>query len=158
EEGDVLHPQVASEETINLMTPLASTVMIVSLIAHGLLLIYVQTQRPRLRTGRWWVTLAILFSFLTGMIYLNPALGKLDGYLVVVAQTTVLIAYGALVIQDVTNRRPRWWLIGGGLWFAVLIAAGAFGDASALSQTDWLVNLFRTPSAAGVVAVLGVIV
>ena len=60
------------------MTPLASTVMIASLIAHGLLLITVQTQRLRLRTGRWWVTLAILFSFLTVMIYLNPATGTLD--------------------------------------------------------------------------------
>ncbi len=137
------------------MTPLASTVMVASLIAHGLLLIYVQTQSQRLRTGRWWLLLAILFSLLSVIIFLIPSIGMLDGYLVVLAQTILLIVYGTLVLYDVTKRTPRAWLISGGLWFTALIAGGALTDASVLGQTDWLVNLFSAPSALPILIVLG---
>ena len=140
------------------MTPLASTVMIASLIAHGLLLIYVQTQRQRLHRGRWWMLLAILFSLLSVIIHLIPAIGALDGYLVVLAETTMIITYGAIVLHDVNKRVPRAWLIGGGLWFAALIVEGAFGDATTLGRTDWLVNLFSAPSTLPILVVVGLMI
>ena len=139
------------------MTPLASTVMVASLIAHGLLLIYVQTQSQRLRVSHWWVLLAILFSLLSVIILLVPSSGAIDGYLVVLAQTILLIVYGALVLYDVTKRAPRAWLLGGGLWFAALIAAGVLTDASTLGRTDWLVNLFSAPNSLPILVVVGLL-
>ena len=140
------------------MQPLAGAVIVASLIAHGLLLLYVQNRSQRVRTGRWWMLLAILFSLLSGAVYLLPTIGALDGYLVVLAQALTLIAYGALVIQDISKQPPRAWLIGGGLWFAALIVIGALGDATVLARSDWLVNIFTAPSAVSVIAFGGMMI
>ena len=44
------------------------------------------------------------------------------------AEALTIVAYGALVISDVTRRTPRLWLISGAIWIVALIVAALIGD------------------------------
>ena len=141
------------------MGSLAGTVIIASLIAHALLLIYVQAQRQRVRTGRLWLTLAVLFSFVAAVIIsLAPDVGTYDGFLVILALAAVITTYGALVIRDVTNHLPRLWLLAGLIWIAALLAGAFLSDPQALGQPDWLINSFSAPTILTLITLIGLLI
>ncbi|MFN8561997.1 MAG: GAF domain-containing sensor histidine kinase [Anaerolineae bacterium] len=125
------------------MLPLVGTALLASLMAHALLLIYQYAQNERVRSVRWSLMLAVLFSLLTSAANLVPAFSV---YPPVLFQAALIIAYGALVIGDVNQRVPRAWLIGGGIWLAAVTAGAVFDSPHNIGADDWLALSANNPT------------
>ncbi|MCC6804570.1 MAG: hypothetical protein IT319_16930, partial [Anaerolineae bacterium] len=125
------------------MYPLVGTALLVSLMAHALLLIYQYAQTERFRSVRWSLMLAVLFSLLTSAAHLVPALRTSPP---VLAQAAMIIAFGALVIGDVNQRVPRSWLIGGSAWLAVVAVGILLDSPHGIGEENWLATSASNPS------------
>ncbi|HVU14038.1 MAG TPA: GAF domain-containing sensor histidine kinase [Phototrophicaceae bacterium] len=137
------------------MGSFAGTVILASIIAHALLLIYVQSQRRRVRAGSGGLSLAICCSLLTPAAFLLQS--SINGFLIILAQAALIVTYGSLVIHEIRRPLVRFWLLGGILWFAALLAAAVLGDPTAVGRQNWLINAFTSPTALTVITLLGVV-
>ncbi len=138
------------------MSSFAGTVILASIIAHALLLIYVQRQQRRVRAGLWGLSLAILCSLLTPTAFLlqNP----INGFLIILAQAALIVTYGGLVINEIRRPLVRFWIVGGSLWIAALLFAAVSGDPTVVGVQNWLINAFTSPTPLTVITLLGVVV
>lgn len=125
------------------MPPLVGTAILASLMAHALLLIYLHAQNERTHSVRLSLMLAVLCSMLTSAAHLVPALRT---YPPVLLQAALLISYGALVIGDVNQRLPNGWLIGGGVWLALVTVGAVFDSPHGIGAENWLAVSASAPS------------
>ena len=120
------------------MNSVTSTLILVSLIAHLVLTGYIVIRRERVRVGRLWLTLTVLFSLLVTVTFMTT----LSPFPVFV-QGAAIIAYGALVMRDMTDRTPRYWLGYGAIWLvALVVSALVAGESSEV----WLIRAFTPPN------------
>lgn len=139
------------------MNSLMSVVIVVTLLAHALLLLYVLMRGGRMRSGRRWLVLTIVISALANAVFFWPPdillFDNLSSeFVLVVALAALLATYGMVVIQDVLHRRWRAWPLLALVWLGgLVVAALATGDVS-VGREEWLVEFFRTPDAPGALA------
>lgn len=118
------------------MNSVTSTLILISLIAHLIVIGYVLLRRNRVRVGVVWLVLTVIGSTIVTATF-EPALTPFS----VVAQTAAVLVYGTLIIRDMYDRLPRLWLLYGSLWLiAVIISAFATG-----TSPSWLVSTFAPP-------------
>ena len=131
------------------MNSVTSTLILISLIAHVVLAAYALIRRKQVRIAVGWLLLPVLLSLFVTFALLNnlQAVAPL-------AQAAAVIAYGALVIRDMTDRVPRIWLGIGGLWLALLIVTGSFN----LTESWLVAALTVNPSAPAIVMAGGLFV
>ena len=121
--------------------------ILASLIAHALLLIYVQAQKPA-RPHRALVAVAgsAVLAALPALL-ISSQLGAQTAIWSCCLSALLIVAYGALVIGDVNQRRTRALadrrraLVGGA------DRAACCSAIRTTSAADWLVNIFTAPSA-----------
>ena len=139
------------------MNSLMSVVIVVTLLAHALLLLYVLMRGGRMRSGRRWLVLTIVISALANAVFFWPPdillFDNLSSeFVLVVALAALLATYGMVVIQDVLHRRWRAWPLLALVWRGgLVVTALATGDAS-VGREEWLVEFFRAPDAPGALA------
>ncbi len=134
------------------MSSSAGLVILASLVVHALLLIYLRGQRKRIRTGRLWLASTIVLAGLSSGLFLVQSLSM---FFPILLEAAAVVAYGALVLSDLTNRLPRAWLVGGGVWLIALIAVALdFGsDLGSLTNPN-LITFVALGGLAGIVLTL----
>ncbi len=123
------------------MESIASTLILLVLAIHALLLTFVLVRGARSLTiragqsGRLWVSLMILFSAGAVGLLIAPdfvLVERLTRPLVTsLALTALLVVYGALVIRDTGARLLPVWLLIGLIWIVGIIAAAFLADPAA---------------------------
>jgi signal transduction histidine kinase len=146
------------------MNSLLSAVILVCAAIYALYFIFVQAQGGRVRTGRLWLSLTILFALLGSLLYAVPVetvfpvrLGRgLDVALILCA---ALVTFGALVISDVRRaghqRLLQVWLAVGLLWLIAFTASALVSETVSIGQPEWLVEAFTTPTAPSLILLAG---
>lgn len=142
---------------------LTGTILAANIIAHLLLLIYVQTRRAPMRVGKRWLTLTVLLSLLASASYFlrgtTLLTGRIDaGLTLVLALAALLVAYGVVVIRDVVSTPLRIWPILGTAWVIAIVGAALLLPNSGVGQPDWLVRAFTQPDALSMITIGGMAV
>ncbi|MBK8032788.1 MAG: HAMP domain-containing histidine kinase [Chloroflexi bacterium] len=128
------------------MNSVTSTLVLVCLIAHIVVVGFLMIRRQRVRVGLPWLALTILFSALVAAT-LYPEFSSLALFM----QALTLFTYGALSMRDMANRVPRLWTIFGVLWLFTLI-----GSVALLGNTpSWVLSAFAPPYPVSALFMLG---
>lgn len=134
------------------MNSLVSAIILITALAHVLLLIYIQTRRTSMRVGKRWLSITVFLSLLASATYFLPReaqiAGRLaNGFALVLALVALLVAYGVVVIRDVFKRQLRFWPVIGTLWLALIAVAALLTPDASIGQPEWLVSAFTQPDA-----------
>jgi len=142
------------------MDSLVSAILVVSVVVHGLLLIYVQMRGRDVHAGRGLLILSILLSLVVSLIVLLPReIGLTDasgrGFALSLAIIVFLIPFGVVVMTDL-QRTPsgslvRGWLVLGVAWLLAAATTGISGQPMAVGQPGWLVGALAAPDTASLV-------
>lgn len=144
-----------------MIAPVGIIPLIVIAICVGLIG-FVQVRGSRLRPGRLWLILTLIATCVTAATILMPGDMRIAdrfgrGFVMTLAMGALLVAFGALLIRDVTGRIARIWLAGGLGWLVALIIAALASPQIAIGEASWLSNLLVTPDVPGIIAFVGLI-
>ncbi|MCA9903102.1 MAG: GAF domain-containing protein [Anaerolineae bacterium] len=136
--------------------------LIVILICIALfIVIFVRDERRRM--GRPWLVFTLVAMSVTAAAFLIPQnmllvdrIGR--GFAITLGLAVLLIAFGTVLIRDVTGRTPRIWLGAGLTWLVILILAALTAPEIHIGEANWLLRLQSAPDAAGLVAFAGILV
>jgi signal transduction histidine kinase len=142
------------------MASILDIILLVSIAAHVLVMLYLQFNRIPTRLRPTWLQIAWLGSLLSlAVLYLPesvtlPALLTRE-FLSVLALALMLVLYGQYMLRDALNRRVRFWLPIGILWPVAMLAAALTSSDLRVGQTDWLLTAFSGAYLPGMVTLVG---
>lgn len=150
------------------MVSLTSAVTITMLIAHVIVLIYAFARDRSRRIELIWLTAVIALSAIASATYLlSPTTFLVErigrGFWLILALIGTIGAFGALVIEDMTEGEKHrrlltgWGIVIGG-WFALVLLTSLLSPTMSIGQPNWLVPALRQPDFATVALLGGLII
>jgi signal transduction histidine kinase len=120
--------------------------------AHAALLAYAWVHRGEMQRGRTGLAVALALSaILPASLLLSPS-----GVLTMLIQAALIVAFGAIVWQNVTRRPPHLWFAFGATWGLVLAATALTSDGSLTFDPDWLIQAVGVPDPLALTMLIGV--
>ncbi|MAS33022.1 MAG: hypothetical protein CL610_03380 [Anaerolineaceae bacterium] len=143
------------------MSSILDVVLLFSIIAHVLLLGYLQWNAAPARLRPVWLQFSVLCSLLASVIWLLPETVSLPGafsrgFLSTFALGWMFVTYGRYALRDALNQRGRLWLLSilwpVGMLVAVFVTEPAFVR---VGEPGWLLTVFSGLDLPGLVALAG---
>ncbi len=136
------------------MDSLIGVIILVTIAAHVLLMIYALIRRPHIRAGWGLLTLAIILSAGSNALHFwTPGTSLPYNFnqsaLLTLTLAALTVVYGTLAINDVLKRVPRLWPVAGVLWLIALVVAVVTSPEVTISQSEWLAQFILAPSVLG---------
>ena len=135
--------------------------LIVIVISIGLAVWTLTRSQPPRPGIAWLVTTQIVTALTAAALLIDPAarVGDVFGraFVVLLVLGALLIAFGALLIRDVNQRSPGWWVGVGLVWLAALVIAGVAVPGTRVGERGWLSDLLAAPEPVGLIALAGLL-
>ncbi|MEZ4666439.1 MAG: histidine kinase dimerization/phospho-acceptor domain-containing protein [Anaerolineae bacterium] len=121
------------------------------------LLVYVQVQRTPSRSGRWWLTIMLIFGLAASLLLLTlptplPTGKYQHGFLLSILLIGSLTIFGSIVLKDVQRENngisARIWAILGSVWLIIFAVSGGLSETLSIGDGTWIVQAFNQPTAA----------